>query len=258
MSTQPQSSSVPDTLLSLRQIAAQCAGRDAALRSRWLLRAQTLQPHLSAQQLHVLETCVVASQHEPPKLRRPRLAMWLMQSAATHHEMLADLTTPTGIMHRAFATIDMDIKVYTMATEHDAELLTEFEQARAIAYGMMAVENGVDAMIMHAPNGATSSAVSIEQCHDLPTLAMVGACIAARYAHVPIIVDAAAAEVIIRLLHHWLPDIAGSIIVVAGHNVVTSVPCSRIDVDMARHPLMSFALAIQQIKILVAAAGGSI
>ena len=158
-----------------------------------------------------------------PKIARPRLALF----AATHglasdrpggspealRQQVASLVDGGGALHRLVEGADADLRLYELALDRPTRdsrrgpAMEEGEVARAIAYGMMAVEPGVDLLSISALGiGAELAAGEImgraETDDPLALLAalggpdiaaLLGAILAARMAGVPVILDGAAA-----------------------------------------------------------------
>jgi len=160
-----------------------------------------------------------------PCIRHPRLALF----AATHgraaelpegapeavRRQIARLIDGNGIAHRLSEAADADFRLYEMgldlpcADSRRGPAMNEPEAARAVAYGMMAVEPGVDLLIVAALGiGADLAAGEVERALDeeaadpLAVLAakggpdiaaMLGAILAARLAGVPVMLDGSAA-----------------------------------------------------------------
>ena len=99
----------------------------------------------------------------PPQLERPRVAVFVANHGVAARGVSAYPTSVTAQMVENFqasgAAInqlclqqDADLRVYEMALDHPTQdftqepAMTEAECARAMAYGMMAVEDGVDAL----------------------------------------------------------------------------------------------------------------
>jgi nicotinate-nucleotide--dimethylbenzimidazole phosphoribosyltransferase len=113
-----------------------------------------------------------------PRVQRPRLALF----AATHGMAIklpggspealgrevAALVEGGGVLHRMAETADSDLRLYELALERpagDARIapaMDEATTARAIAYGMMAVEPGIDVLAVAGLGvGAEISAAAI-------------------------------------------------------------------------------------------------
>src|SRR5262249_13713034 len=101
----------------------------------------------------------------PPRLRRPRVAVFAGHHGGAARGVSAYPAEVTAQMGRNFSAggaainqlcrvIDADLRVYEMNLETptgdivDGPALDEGECARAMAYGMMAVEPGIDALAL--------------------------------------------------------------------------------------------------------------
>jgi nicotinate-nucleotide--dimethylbenzimidazole phosphoribosyltransferase len=95
-----------------------------------------------------------------PDIRHPRLALFIGAHGAAVHlqdgesagQRVARLSSGTGLVSDLCQKLDADLRLYELAVERPtrdftiAPSLDEAECARAIAYGMMAVEPGIDAL----------------------------------------------------------------------------------------------------------------
>ena len=115
----------------------------------------------------------------PPQLERARVAVFVANHGVAARDVSAFPATVTAQMVENFqasgAAInqlcllqDADLRVYEMALDHptqdftQAPAMTEAESARAMAYGMMAVEDGIDALCLGEMGiGNTTSAAAI-------------------------------------------------------------------------------------------------
>ena len=119
----------------------------------------------------------------PPRLERPRVAVFAGNHGIATRGVSAFPTEVTAQMVQNFiaggaavnqlsALADADLRVYEMALDeptrdfNETAAMTEEDCARAIAYGMMAVEEGFDVMALGEMGiGNTTSAAAI--CHGL-------------------------------------------------------------------------------------------
>lgn len=164
-----------------------------------------------------------AQRRASPRIARPRLALF----AATHGlaadrpdgtaealgRRIASLVDGGGILHRLVEAADADLRLYELALERpcrDSRIgpaMDEAEAARAVAYGMIAVEPGVDLLLVSAlgigaelaaaaigRRAGTGDALELLAALGGPDIAaMLGTILAARLAGVPVILDGAAA-----------------------------------------------------------------
>lgn len=194
-----------------------------------------LPPAAAAEQLGGLAPVwrwLSAAQHKArPAIHRPRVALFMAAHGA-HPErqtvlpgLLADLKNGAHAVSPLVTAADADLQVYELdlsRPSHDFRkepALNEQDAARAISYGMMAVQPGVDLLLLSALNPAADLAAaaisrSLAGKNDpLETLlrfggfdiaAITGAIAAARLARIPVILDGPAAEAsggILRALH---------------------------------------------------------
>jgi len=188
-----------------------------------------------------------AQRQAAPRLQHPRIALF----AATHGiaadvaggtaealgSWVTTLVDGSGVLHRLAQAADADLRLYELALDRPTRdsragsAMDEAETARAVAYGMMAVEPGVDLITVSAPGiGAEIAAASLglamfggDRSGWLPAhagaiaaaaerhggardplallaglggpdiAAMLGVILAARFASVPVILDGAGA-----------------------------------------------------------------
>ena len=108
------------------------------------------------------------------------------------------------------------MKVYELGAEtHE---ITPEDAAHALAYGMMAVQPGLDMLAVTAGDDAAALTAALQDgaepfaalaaCGTLPIAAACGAIIAARLAHVPVVTDGAGATAAVALLRAINPSAA--------------------------------------------------
>jgi nicotinate-nucleotide--dimethylbenzimidazole phosphoribosyltransferase len=179
---------------------------------------------------------LAAAQRETqPDIRHPRVALFAAAHGA-YPERQADLAVTIAELragHHAAAPLiaaaNADLQVYELDLTSPSrdfrgeKALSDEEAARAIAYGMMAVQPGVDLLLLGALNPvAADAAAEMARAlkakmdpldvllrfggHDIA--AITGAIIAARLARIPVLLDGAAAEVAAALLQALRPDAA--------------------------------------------------
>lgn len=169
-----------------------------------------------------------------PAIRHPRAALFLSRHgfAAERQQGLDDLPAaiarPGHPLSAMAAGLNADLQVYELdlarASGDPAQgpALTEQDALQALAYGMMSVQPGVDALVLALPNPAARLAAQairddLAQGAD-PLLALLkhggfdiaaalGAAVAARLAKVPVLLDSSA-DVIDALLRAFSPDAA--------------------------------------------------
>lgn len=115
----------------------------------------------------------------PPRLRRPRTALFAANHgvaargvsafpAGATAQMVQNSVNGGAAVNQLCRAADAELRVYEMALEHptrdftEAPAMDEEECARAIAYGMMAVEQGIDLLALGDLGiGNTSSAAAV-------------------------------------------------------------------------------------------------
>ncbi len=120
---------------------------------------------------------------QPPRLDRPRAAVFAGNHGVTRQgvsaypaevtkQMVANFIAGGAAVNQLCELADADLRVYEMALDeptHDftlAAAMSEVDCARALAYGMMAVEEGVDILALGEMGiGNTTSAAAL--CHLL-------------------------------------------------------------------------------------------
>lgn len=152
-----------------------------------------------------------------PRLERPRTAVffgnWGETGAGAGHASLDAIRSGRARLNGLCRVQDAELRVYEMAFDAPAGVegepgLTQKECATAMAYGMMAVEDGLDLLCVAAAGpgltqaagklaaavGDVSEPLSALARHgDHALSALAGALVAARMARVPVILDGAAA-----------------------------------------------------------------
>lgn len=147
----------------------------------------------------------------PVRLDRPRVAAYAAAHATAPAETAAlrDAMESTGrgegALYAWCETIDADLRLYELALDEPAAALGDTRAANAVAYGMMAVDDGTDIVAVAALNpaadaaGAALARAVFEQ--GVPPLdalaasgaediaAIAGAIIAARVAGVPALLE---------------------------------------------------------------------
>lgn len=152
-----------------------------------------------------------------PQLRHPRIALF----AATHppdpqiaetQNLVQSCQDGTLLINKLAAVIDCDLRVYELDLEQPNSLpMQEDDCTRAIAYGMMAVEPGVQLLCIGDLSPSAKNA-DIPEKTALQTLqnfggfdsaAIVGAILAARLAQVPVVLSGVAARLAYTLLQNY-------------------------------------------------------
>jgi nicotinate-nucleotide--dimethylbenzimidazole phosphoribosyltransferase len=117
----------------------------------------------------------------PPVLRRPRTAVFAANHgiasrgvsaypAAVTAQMVANFLAGGAAVNQLCQSIDADLRVYEMALDQptrdftDAPAMDEEECAKAMAYGMMAVEPGIDVLALGEMGIANTSSAAALCC----------------------------------------------------------------------------------------------
>ena len=122
--------------------------------------------------------CTWQGRH-PPRLERPRVAVFAGNHGVTEHQisafsadvtqqMVANFRSGGAAVNQLCKCYDAELRVYEMALDHFTNdftvspALSESECASAMAYGMMAVEDGVDVICVGEMGiGNTTSAAAL-------------------------------------------------------------------------------------------------
>jgi nicotinate-nucleotide--dimethylbenzimidazole phosphoribosyltransferase len=166
-----------------------------------------------------------AQRRGDPQITHPRVALFAAThgiakdlpegGAAAMGDLIATLVSDDGVFNRLASSVDTDLRLYELALDRPCndsragDAMDESGAAHAIAYGMMAVEPGVDILAIAALGiGASlaaevlARALTLSHADPLTLLAshggadiaaMLGAILAARLAGVPVLLDGAAA-----------------------------------------------------------------
>ncbi|MBM3560972.1 MAG: nicotinate-nucleotide--dimethylbenzimidazole phosphoribosyltransferase [Alphaproteobacteria bacterium] len=155
------------TFAEIRRLVRDLPGPDLASRTKAVAREATLtKPQGALGRLEALAEWMAAWQgNHPPQLRRPRIAVFAGNHGVAARGVSAYPADVTAQMVRNFIaggaavnqicrSVDADLRVYEMSLETPtadftaAPAMSEEECARAMAYGMMAVEQGVDLLAL--------------------------------------------------------------------------------------------------------------
>jgi nicotinate-nucleotide--dimethylbenzimidazole phosphoribosyltransferase len=148
-------------------VIAALPGPDLEARGQTAAREATLlKPKGALGRLEALTLWLSAWQgSSPPKLRRPRIAVFAGNHGVALRGVSAYPQRVTAEMVKAFlagqaainqlaTSIDADLRVYELDLDHptadiaQAAAMSEADCARAIAYGMMALEPGIDVLCL--------------------------------------------------------------------------------------------------------------
>lgn len=165
----------------MRELLAGMPGPDAAAREKAAVReAELTKPAGALGRLERLTEWFAAWQgRHPPRIEHPRVAVFVANHGVAARGISAYPVSVTGQMVQNFnaggAAInqlcllhDADLRVYEMALDHPTRdftgdaAMSETECARAMAYGMMAVEDGIDVLCLGEMGiGNTTSAAAL-------------------------------------------------------------------------------------------------
>lgn len=165
----------------MRELLAAMPGPDEAAREKVRAReAELTKPAGALGRLERLTEWFAAWQgRNPPQLERPRVAVFVANHgiaargvsaypASVTAQMVENFQSGGAAINQLCLQHDADLRVYEMALEHptqdftQAAAMSEAECARAMAYGMMAVEDGVDLLCLGEMGiGNTSSAAAM-------------------------------------------------------------------------------------------------
>ncbi len=180
--TQP---SPPASLAELRTLIESLPDGDAAAAAATEAReAQLTKPAGALGRLEELSIWLARWQgRHPPRIDRPRVAVFAGNHGvaargvsayppAVTAQMVQNFIAGGAAINQLCKTVDADLRVYEMALEHptrdftEGPALSDEECARAAAYGMMAVEPGIDLLCLGEMGiGNTTSAAAL--CHAL-------------------------------------------------------------------------------------------
>ncbi len=175
----------PVTLDELRALFDKLPGPDLAAASAVATReSQLTKPAGALGRLEDFTQWLAAWQGRPtPKLTRPRVAVFVANHGVANRGVSAYPATVTKQMVENFVQggaainqlctlIDADLRVYELDLDAptqdfvEAPAMNEQECARAMAYGMMAVEQGIDVLCL-GEMGIGNTTVAAALCHGL-------------------------------------------------------------------------------------------
>lgn len=320
--------SLPASFHEIRQLLAAMPGPDEAAAAKTRARdAQLTKPAGALGRLEELAVWLAAWQgRHPPAVEHPRVSIFAgnhgvaargvsAYPAEVTAQMVANFVTGGAAINQLCKQADADLRVYEMALDqptHDFTVepaMSEVECVRAMAYGMMAVEPGVDLLClgeMGIGNTASAAALclalfggtaqdwtgpgtgvagsaldnkravvaagverhrdklgdplAVLQCLGGQELAAItGAVIAARLAHVPVLLDGYAGTAAAAVLHVVQPGLLDHCQVAhrsaePGHQKLLAAIGKRplLELDMRLGEASGAALAIGIVKSAVA------
>jgi nicotinate-nucleotide--dimethylbenzimidazole phosphoribosyltransferase len=169
------------SLTEIRDLLSQFSGPDQGAANAAAVREKTLtKPRGSLGLLEGLAEWVAGWQgRHPPRLERPRVAVFAGNHGVARHgisaypaevtaQMVENFQNGGAAVNQLCQTFDAELRVYEMALEcptadfTEAPALSAEECARAMAYGMMSVEEGVDVICLGEMGiGNTTSAAAV-------------------------------------------------------------------------------------------------
>lgn len=217
---------------------------------------------LSKEWQEVLRQLSVLAAVQWPEIQHPRVALYASsygKDDALVHEKLQKLAQQQDPLTQLCALLNADLRVYELDLESavTAQGLTEAEACHALSYGLMAVEEHVDGLVIGSlSNGA--DVVLQKWCDILQSetekdvfsalreagggtdiFAMLGAVCAARMAKIPVFMAARQVALWRVVLARLLPDDMLS------HCVV--LPC-----DLAADDVVQALQAVQNLRFILA------
>ena len=157
-----------------------------------------------------------------PTLNHPRIALFAAASADKLQTTVDDIAKGHHPVARIAADANTDLQVYELTSEGDGPL-SAAEAAHAFSYGLMAVQPGIDLLVIAALNPQSEAAAEVLLAalkkHEEPLealaaaggldlCAMAGAIAAARLAKIPVLLDGKAAFAAAEALKALRPDAA--------------------------------------------------
>jgi len=281
----------------IRALLAHLPGPDAAAaRAAEAREAQLTKPAGALGRLEEVAAWLAMWQaRHPPRLEHPRTVVFAANHgvaargvsaypAAVTAQMVQNFIAGGAAVNQLCRAADADLRVYEMNLDQptgdivEGPAMSAEECARAMAYGMMAVEPGIDALAvgeMGIANTTVAAAVArhtgeaadpLDILHRLGGLefaAMAGAILAARMGRVPVVLDgfcsAAAAAVLYaadpRALDHC---VAGHVSAEPGHRRLLEKIGKRplLDLGMRLGEASGATLALSILKAAAVCHGG--
>ncbi len=155
------------TLEDMRRILGEFTGPDLEAATQTAEReSQLTKPQGALGRLEELTAWLATWQgRHPPQVRRPRVAVFAGNHGVAARgvsafpsdvtaQMVANFVNGGAAVNQLTRTFDADLRVYELALEQPTEdftqapAMTDAECARAMAFGMMAVETGIDVMCL--------------------------------------------------------------------------------------------------------------
>jgi len=160
----------------------------------------TIAPPAQLDEMAVLWSWMASAQgRDKPLLRHPRIALFATSAAQSALEDIRDGKHPLNPLAEE---ANADLQVYELGSRHAQP--DDNEIAHALAYGMMAVQPGIDLLVLAALDPAAeksgdelvarlNNTEPLSAIKTLDIAAMVGALVAARLAKTPVLLEGKAA-----------------------------------------------------------------
>ncbi len=253
------------TLAEMQHIVAGLPAPDLAVKTAALEKITALQATHSLGKLADLVLFMAnAQQTEMPHIRHPRIALFLANYKNTPNtpetkKAVEAMMEGTSALNNLCQTLDADVRLYELLPDETTDGLTPEDSAHAMAYGMMAVEPGVDCLVLDSlSSGAIAAAHTILEkketsFEELACLAgrdiaaMAGAIIAASLANVPVILGSPAAVAAAYLIYQENPIALTHGILACEHSLSLPGLVPILDKNFAPSPLTG-ATAVQILR----------
>ncbi len=163
---------------------------------------------------------------EAPHLNRLRVAVF-SSDIQQQDCYLKKIIDGTSALNRLCFLLDAELRLYELNREDSTQTVSADEFLRALAFGMMGVEPGMDAVLLieHGHNHDFSAQQILEafskddvsdetifeilcKVGDLSIAAMLGTIIAARMAEIPVFMDTRLGLAAVAVLHRYRSDAA--------------------------------------------------
>jgi hypothetical protein len=159
----------------------------------------------------------IAQQRFPIKIDHPRLAIL---TSGANAAWVNNLTSGQALLPYLCQTVDADLRLYEMPGQG---VLDETQTAQAIAYGMMAVETGVDFIAAYLDDdlggeiiSATDPLLALQTANSRPLAALLGLVLAARMGKVPVVLLGDAAINAAKLWQNAYPSMMEHVLPLPG------------------------------------------
>jgi nicotinate-nucleotide--dimethylbenzimidazole phosphoribosyltransferase len=171
---------------------------------------------------------------DKPLLRHPRIALFATSAAQS---ALEDIRDGKHAINPLAEEANADLQVYELGSRNAVP--DDNEIAHALAYGMMAVQPGIDLLVLAALDAGAEksgdelvtrlqSAEPLEALKTLDIAAMTGALVAARLAKTPVLLEgkaALAAAAVLEKLKSGASDHAKDVTAIPFAKTALPLPC---------------------------------